>query len=257
MPAVSLEFFGSGTSQGVPIIGCACSVCTSLNPNDRRLRASVLISTSTTKVLIDCGPDFRQQMLRTDHTRLDAVVLTHEHMDHVAGLDDLRPLIFAQNQPMQLWTTDRVEQRLREQFAYAFSARRYPGAPEFELKRIEPATEFTIGDQVWIPILGQHGTWPVLGYRIGNMVYLTDVSGMYKQEQDKIRGAEVLVVNALRKTPHISHFSLDEAVEFARETEVSNVYFTHISHQMGLHHEVNAELPNGMALAYDGLKLTT
>jgi phosphoribosyl 1,2-cyclic phosphate phosphodiesterase len=217
----------------------------------------VLISTSTTKVLIDCGPDFRQQMLRTDHTRLDAVVLTHEHMDHVAGLDDLRPLIFAQNQPMQLWTTDRVEKRLREQFAYAFSAQRYPGAPEFELNRIEPATEFTIGDQVWIPILGQHGTWPVLGYRIGDIVYLTDVSGMHKLEQDKIRGAKVLVVNALRKTPHISHFSLDEAVEFARETEVPKVYFTHISHQMGLHREVNAELPRGMELAYDGLKLTT
>jgi phosphoribosyl 1,2-cyclic phosphate phosphodiesterase len=178
-------------------------------------------------------------------------------MDHVAGLDDLRPLIFAQNQPMQLWTTDRVEKRLREQFAYAFSARRYPGAPEFELKRIEPGTEFTIGDQVWIPILGQHGTWPVLGYRIGDIVYLTDVSGMHKQEQDKIRGAKVLVVNALRKTPHISHFSLGEAVEFARESEVLNVYFTHISHQMGLHHEVNDELPDGMALAYDGLKLTT
>jgi len=171
-------------------------------------------------------------MLRTDNARLDAVVLTHEHMDHVAGLDDLRPLIFAQNQPMQLWATDRVEKRLREQFAYAFSAKRYPGAPEFELKRIVPGTEFTIGDQEWIPILGQHGTWPVLGFRIGNMVYLTDVSGMEPEEQGKIRGAEVLVVNALRKTPHISHFSLDEAVEFALETKVPNVYFTHISHHM-------------------------
>lgn len=224
---------------------------------DHRLRASVLISTPDTKVLIDCGPDFRQQMLRAQHARLDAVVLTHEHMDHVAGLDDLRPLIFAQNQPMQLWATDRVEKRLREQFAYAFSAKRYPGAPEFELKRIIPGTEFTIGDQVWVPILGQHGTWPVLGFRIGNLVYLTDVSGMDQPEKEKIRGAEVLVVNALRKTPHISHFSLDEAVEFARETGVSNVYFTHISHQMGLHREVNAELPRGMELAYDGLKLTT
>lgn len=255
MPAVSLEFFGSGTSQGVPIIGCECSVCTSLDPKDRRLRSSVLIATSSTQVLIDCGPDFRQQMLRTDHARLDAVVLTHEHMDHVTGLDDLRPLIFAQNEPMPLWATDRVEKRLREQFAYAFSAKRYPGAPEFELRRIEPGVEFTIGDQRWIPILGEHGSWPVLGYRIGDIVYLTDVSGMDKEEQRKIRGAEVLVVNALRKTPHISHFSLDEAIEFALETEVPNVYFTHISHHMGHHHEVNAELPKGMALAYDGLKL--
>jgi phosphoribosyl 1,2-cyclic phosphate phosphodiesterase len=229
MPVVSLEFFGSGTSQGVPIIGCDCAVCTSRNLKDQRLRASVVISTDETRVLIDCGPDFRQQMLRSGHTTLDAVVLTHEHMDHVAGLDDLRPLIFSTDRPMKLWATERVERRLRQQFAYAFSAQRYPGAPEFELYNIQPGQSFAIGDQQWIPILGQHGTWPVLGFRIGEMVYLTDVSGMIDSEREKILGAKVLVVN---------------------------VYFTHISHQMGLHDDVSAELPKGMNLAFDGLKVT-
>lgn len=255
MPAVSLEFFGSGTSQGVPIIGCTCSVCTSANPKDRRLRASVVVSTAETHVLIDCGPDFRQQMLRAGQGALDAVVLTHEHMDHVAGLDDLRPLIFASDRPMPLWATERVERRLREQFAYAFSAQRYPGAPEFDLRRITEGQSFTIGDQVWIPILGQHGTWPVLGFRIGGIVYLTDVSAMVDSERDKILGAEVLIVNALRKTSHISHFSLSEAIEFAQQTGVPQTYFTHISHHMGLHNDVTAELPDGMALAYDGLRV--
>lgn len=204
-------------------------------------------------MLIDCGPDFRQQMLRSAHTNLDAVVLTHEHMDHVAGLDDLRPLIFARNQPMQLWATERVERRLREQFAYAFSAKRYPGAPEFSLQRMRPNEVFRIADQEWIPILAEHGTWPVLGFRIGAIVYLTDVSGMAEEEQSKIHGALILVVNALRKTKHVSHFSLDEAIAFARETQVPNVYFTHISHQMGLHAVEDRQLPRGMHLAYDGL----
>jgi phosphoribosyl 1,2-cyclic phosphate phosphodiesterase len=253
MPAVSLEFFGSGTSQGVPVIGCSCPVCTSVDPRDRRLRASAVVTAGNAKVLIDCGPDFRQQMLRTDHTHLDAVVLTHEHMDHVAGLDDLRPLIFSSNQPMRLWATERVESRLREQFAYAFSAQRYPGAPEFEMLRIEPGHAFNVGDQQWIPILGVHGIWPVLGFRIGPIVYLTDISGMIDSERQKIYGAEVLVVNALRKTKHISHFSLDEAIEFARRTGVPNVFFTHISHHLGLHDEEDAQLPIGMHLAYDGL----
>jgi phosphoribosyl 1,2-cyclic phosphate phosphodiesterase len=253
MTAISLEFFGSGTSQGVPIIGCSCAVCTSSDTKDRRLRASVLISTPSAKVLIDCGPDFRQQMLRSNHTHLDAVVLTHEHMDHVAGLDDLRPLIFASNQPMHLWATERVEQRLREQFAYAFSAQRYPGSPEFEMHRIELGQTFDVGGQKWVPILGQHGTWPVLGFRIGPIVYLTDLSGMEEVERQKISGAQVLVVNALRMTKHISHFSLEEAIEFAALTKVPNVYYTHISHHLGVHSQVAPQLPSGMHLAYDGL----
>ncbi len=256
MSAISLDFFGTGTSQGVPVIGCDCSVCLSLDPRDQRLRSSVRISSRETSVLIDCGPDFRLQMLRTGANHLDAVVLTHEHMDHVSGLDDLRPLIFRTNKPMTIWMTDRVEARLREQFAYAFSSMRYPGAPEFDVRRINHPESFTIGDQHWQPILGSHGTWPVLGYRIGSLVYLTDLSGMEDGERDRIRGAEVLVVNALRTQPHVAHFTLDQAIAFARSTGVPRVYFTHISHHLGLHAETTEALPEGMSLAHDGLRLS-
>lgn len=255
MPSISLDFFGTGTSQGVPVIGCGCPVCTSADPRDRRLRASVRVATETTEVLIDCGPDFRQQMLRANGTRLDAVVLTHEHMDHVSGLDDLRPFMFAQKRPMQVWMSERVEGRLRQQFAYAFAAERYPGAPEFDVCRIQHPQPFRIGDQTWIPILGIHGTWPVLGYRIGPVVYLTDLSGMTDVERHKIEGAQILVVNALRKVPHVAHFTLDQAIDFARLTGVPNVYFTHISHHLGRHADEEQELPEGMHLAFDGLKL--
>ncbi len=256
MPAISLDFFGTGTSQGVPIIGCSCDVCTSRDARDQRLRSSVLISTETTSVLIDCGPDFRQQMLRTPQRRLDAVVLTHEHMDHVAGLDDLRPLIFHENRPMPVWMTERVEQRLRQQFSYAFASERYPGAPEFDVQRIAHPDGFAIGDQEWVPLLGEHGTWPVLGFRIGPIVYLTDLSGMGDAERSKIFGAKVLVVNALRKTPHIAHFTLGQAIIFAQSCGVPEVYFTHISHHLGLHAEEDLALPQGMKLAYDGLKIS-
>ncbi len=186
---------------------------------------------------------------------MNAVVLTHEHMDHVSGLDDLRPLIFSSRAAMPLWASERVERRLREQFAYAFSSERYPGAPEFEVNRIHHGSTFSIGDQSWIPILGVHGTFPTLGFRVGPLVYLTDLSGMDESERLKISGAEVLVVNALRKTPHSTHFSLDEAIEFAQLTKVPRVYLTHISHQMGLHDQVDAALPDGIHLAYDGLRL--
>jgi phosphoribosyl 1,2-cyclic phosphate phosphodiesterase len=256
MPAIFLDFFGTGTSQGVPIIGCSCEVCTSRDTRDKRLRSSVLISTETTSVLIDCGPDFRQQMLRASQRKLDAVVLTHEHMDHVSGLDDLRPLIFHEKRPMPVWMTGRVEQRLRQQFSYAFAAERYPGAPEFDVRRIAHPTAFSIGDQNWLPILGEHGTWPVLGFRIGPVVYLTDLSGMAESERSKIHGAQILVVNALRKTPHIAHFSLEQAIGFAQSCGVPNVYFTHISHHLGLHVEEDPRLPVGMSLAYDGLRIS-
>lgn len=195
-------------------------------------------------------------MLRSSQRSLDAVVLTHEHMDHVSGLDDLRPLIFQDQRPMPVWMTERVEQRLRQQFSYAFAAERYPGAPEFDVRRIAYPQAFTIGDQEWIPILGEHGTWPVLGFRIGPIVYLTDLSGMSNSERTKIHGAEVLVVNALRKTPHIAHFTLDQAIAFAQLCNVPNVYFTHISHHLGRHAEEEPELPAGIKLAYDGLRIS-
>ena len=254
MIGLSFEILGSGTSQGVPVIGCDCPVCSSPNPKDNRLRSSALISYENTTVLIDCGPDFRQQMLRSDQKQVDAVLLTHEHMDHVSGLDDLRSVQFSANKPTKIYCTDRVAKRVKEQFAYAFGEQHYPGAPRFELIPILPGLPFELGNKRWIPIEGHHGEWPVLGFRVDELVYLTDVRSMDPIEIDKIRGAKILIVNALRIKPHYSHFHLDAAIAFAVETGVPTVYFTHISHSLGLHDEISLLLPKGMQLAYDGLK---
>ena len=255
MTPIQLEFLGTGTSGGVPLIGCSCPVCTSLDARNHRLRSSVIIRYGTHAVVIDCGPDFRQQMLRSGQAQLDAVVLTHEHMDHVAGLDEVRPLNYQQKTDMAIYCTERVANRLKQQFSYAFGEDKYPGAPGLHLVEIAPNKPFIIGGMEWMPILAMHGTWPVLGYRIGDVVYLTDVSAMTAVEMDKIRGAQILVVNALRHQPHVSHFSLLEAQEFARKTGVPHTYFTHISHQMGDHAATQSGLPTGMYLAYDGLHL--
>ena len=256
MTPIELEFLGTGTSGGVPLIGCDCPVCTSEDSRNLRLRSSVLIRYGKTSVAIDCGPDFRQQMLRCGQKTLDAIVLTHEHMDHVAGLDEVRPLNYQQKADMPIYCTERVAQRLKQQFAYAFAVDKYPGAPGLTLETIGANQPFEIGEMPWTPILGKHGTWPVMGFRIGDMVYLTDVSAMEVDQVERICGAKILVVNALRKTPHVSHFSLDEAVRFAQSCAVPEVYFTHISHQMGDHAEVEASLPPSMHLAHDGLRLT-
>ncbi|MDG1252962.1 MAG: MBL fold metallo-hydrolase [Schleiferiaceae bacterium] len=256
MTPIELEFLGTGTSGGVPLIGCDCPVCTSSDLHNHRLRSSVLIRCSKTSVVIDCGPDFRQQMLRCSQRTLDAIVLTHEHMDHVAGLDEVRPLNYQQKVDMPIFCTDRVANRLKQQFSYAFGADKYPGAPGLRLETIYPNQSFKVAGVEWIPILGQHGTWPVMGFRIADLVYLTDVSAMAEDQVALIRGAKVLVLNALRKTSHVSHFSLDEAKAFAQECAVPEVYFTHISHQMGDHAEVENSLPSHMHLAYDQLRLT-
>lgn len=255
MNRLEIEFLGTGTSQGVPVIGCDCEVCQSTIAKNKRLRSSVLVKSGNGSVVIDCGPDFRQQMLRSKCQHLDAVVLTHEHMDHISGLDDVRPFNFKTKLDMPVYCTKRVENRLKEQFSYAFSAEKYPGSPGFQIININSNENFKIGDEIWTPILAQHGAWPVTGFRIRDFVYLTDISGISHLESEKISGSKVLVINALRKSKHVSHFSLDEAISYAKSTKVPEVYLTHASHQLGLDKEVSNSLPEGYHLAYDGLKI--
>ena len=256
MSALSLEFLGTGTSQGVPVIGCMCPVCTSSNPKDQRLRTSALIRTSIGIVAIDCGPDFRQQMLRAGVSKLDAVVLTHEHMDHVSGLDDLRALQFLQKKPTAIYCTERVETRLRQQFAYAFSEKPYPGAPQFILHRIEAGVPFDLVGERWMPFEVLHGSIPVMAFRIQNLVYVTDASEIPHESWPYLKGARHMVLNALRIEQHYSHFNLEQALNVARVAGAEQTWFTHISHHLGLHQAVDENLMPGINLAHDGLKLT-
>lgn len=254
-PKLHIRFLGTGTSSGVPMIGCECMVCKSADRHDNRLRSSVMISSSTTSLVIDTTPDFRYQMLRTNTKHLDAVVFTHPHKDHIAGLDDIRAFNFFMNKPMEIYANALTEEALRRDFYYAFAERKYPGVPEINLNKIaeEP---FMVGDIPVTPIEVWHMKMPVLGFRFGSFTYITDANRLEESSKDLIRGSEVLVLNALRKEPHISHFTLDEAVALVQELGVPKAYFTHISHQLGLHNEINKELPEGMELAYDGLAIT-
>jgi len=253
-PSLKITFLGTGTSSGVPMIGCDCPVCTSTNPKDNRLRSSVLIETEDTSVVIDTTPDFRYQMLRLGVKKLDAVVFTHPHKDHIAGLDDVRAFNFFTRKPMQVFCNYLTEEALRRDFYYAFSDTKYPGIPELKLNTIttEP---FMINELQVQPILVWHLKMPVLGFRFGPFTYITDANFIEEDEREKIKGSKVLVLNALRKEPHISHFTLGEAVTVAQQLNVPSAYFTHISHQLGLHNEIEKELPNGINLSYDGLTL--
>lgn len=251
---MKVTFLGTGTSQGVPIIACKCAICTSKDAKDKRLRSSVLIETQNTTFIIDTGPDFRQQMLREDVTKLDAVVFTHGHKDHTAGFDDIRGFNWMQQIPMEVYADIRVEEVLQRDFYYAFEKNAYPGVPKLNLHRISNRP-FLVGDVKVTPIEVRHFKLPVFGFRVGDFTYITDANFIPDQEKEKIRGSRVLVLNALRKKDHISHFNLNQAIDLVRELEVEEAYFTHISHQMGFHTEVEAELPAGMHLAYDGLKV--
>jgi phosphoribosyl 1,2-cyclic phosphate phosphodiesterase len=251
-PKLKITFLGSGTSSGVPMIACECDVCTSPDKKDKRLRVSILIETARTQMVVDTTPDFRYQMLRAKVKNLDAVLFTHPHKDHIAGLDDVRAFNFFLGRTMPLYANQMTIDALMREFAYAFADKKYPGVPDLELNSIteEP---FSIGDIPVLPIQVWHMKMPVYGYRFGNFTYITDANRIEDAEKDKIRGSEILVVNALRKEKHISHYTLDEAIALVKELEIPRAYFTHISHQLGRHEEIEKDLPDGMRLAYDGL----
>ncbi len=250
--ALRITFLGTGTSTGVPMIGCHCAVCSSTDARDKRLRSSILLETSTTSVVVDTTPDFRYQMLRIGNDKLDAVLFTHPHKDHIAGLDDVRAYNFFMQRPMEVYANSLTEETLKREFAYVFSDKRYPGVPEINLTTIDESP-FEIGDMHVIPIVVWHYKMPVYGYRIGDFTYITDANRIEDNEKEKIKGSKVLVVNALRREPHISHFTLDEAIALTEELQIPQAYFTHVSHQLGKHADVEASLPAHVHLAYDGL----
>lgn len=252
---MKVTFLGTGTSSGVPYIGCNCPVCCSADKKDNRLRTSIWIQSDNTSVIIDSGPDFRYQMLRAKVPRIDAIVFTHGHKDHVAGLDDIRAYNLWQQEPIDLYVNDNAEEVLRREFQYVFNGVQYPGIPQLHLKSVQNSEGFQIKDLNFQPIRVLHYKLEVFGYRVGDFCYITDVNYISEEEKKKIKGCHTLVLSALRKEKHISHYSLSEAIEVAQELEIPNVYFTHISHQMGLAAEVEKELPEGFHLAYDGLVL--
>ena len=236
------------------MIGCDSVVCSSPDKKDKRLRSSILVRSAKTTLVVDSGPDFRYQMLRANVKHLDAILYTHSHKDHVAGLDDIRAYNFFSKKPMEVFADEMTQQVLIREFPYAFAESKYPGVPDIHLNTItlEP---FIVGDIPVIPIQVWHLKMPVLGFRFGDFTYITDANRIDQPERDKIKGSKVLTLNTLRKEKHISHFSLQEAVELSKEIGVPRTLFTHMSHQMGTHASVNAELPADMQLAYDGLQL--
>ncbi len=236
------------------MIACECPVCTSADKKDKRLRSSILVQSATTTIVVDTTPDFRYQMLRQGVKRLDAVLFTHPHKDHIAGLDDVRAFNYFQEQAMQVYANPMTIDALMREFAYAFADKKYPGVPNIELNTIS-LDPFLIGDIAILPIQVWHLKMPVFAFRFGSFTYITDANRLDEAEKDKIRGSKVMVVNALRREKHISHYSLDEAVALVQELAVPEAYFTHISHQLGRHEEVEKQLPAGIHLGYDGLQL--
>ncbi|WP_240740141.1 MBL fold metallo-hydrolase [Flagellimonas allohymeniacidonis] len=252
---LTITFLGTGTSQGIPVIGSDHPVCLSQDPRDKRLRVSVMLSWNDFNYVIDCGPDFRQQMLTHNVRKLDGILFTHEHADHTAGIDDIRPFFFRQGD-IPIYAHKRVISELNRRFDYIFAnENRYPGAPAVQVNEIKKDEPFSIGDLRAIPIEAFHNRLQVFGFRIEGFSYLTDVKRLDEDQLQKLKGSKVLVVNALREKPHHSHFNLEEALEFAEEVGAEATYFTHISHYMGFHADVEKKLPKNVFLAYDNLKL--
>jgi phosphoribosyl 1,2-cyclic phosphate phosphodiesterase len=252
---LKITFLGTGTSQGIPVIGCGCAVCQSTDRHDNRLRVSVLVETDDKTIVIDSGPDFRYQLLRAGVKDLDAILYTHEHKDHVAGLDDIRPFNYLLHKVIDIYATHRVEEALKREFAYIFADTKYHGLPQIKIHNIENDV-FEIGETTIIPIEVMHYKLPILGYRINDFTYITDAKTISDKSFEKIKGSKVLVVNALQKEDHISHFTLAEAIAFAERVSAETTYFTHMSHNLGLHLEIEKELPPNIHLAYDGLSFT-
>ncbi len=250
---IRLTFLGTGTSQGVPVIGCDCEVCVSEDSRDNRLRTSAMIQVENQTFVFDTGPDFRQQMLRAKPNHVDAVLYTHAHKDHIAGMDDIRPFNFKSGKDMQLYATADVQEALKREFHYVFSGFKYPGIPKVQMNMIKNSEKFNVAGVDIIPIEVLHYKLPVLGFRIKNVAYITDANIIAESEMNKLRGLDVLVLNALRIEKHISHFNLEEALAVIAELKPKRAFLTHISHLMGTHETVSKDLPENVEIAYDEL----
>lgn len=249
-----LTFLGTGTSCGVPVVGCQCEVCRSTDPHDNRLRTSAMLETDTTRILIDCGPDFRQQTLRIPYGKIDAVLLTHIHYDHVGGMDDLRP--FCAFGDIDVYANASTVDSLHSTMPYVFGENLYPGVPKLNLHVAEPHKEFTVGDITVMPFVVNHKKLPIFAYRFGSFAYITDMKTISDADREKLQGVKTLVVNALRFTQqHPAHLLVDEAIAFSRSIGAEKVYFIHTTHDIGFHDEANAKLPEGFMFAYDGMTI--
>ena len=251
---MKITFLGTGTSQGIPVIACDCRVCTSADHRDKRLRVSVLIEVDGKVIVIDSGPDFRYQMLRAGVKHLDAIVFTHEHKDHVAGMDDVRAFNYRQQKEIDVYAHPRVQEALKREFSYIFSTIKYPGIPQIIMHSISEKP-FSVSGVQFIPIEVMHFQLPVFGFRVDDFTYITDAKTISQTEKEKIKGSKILVINALQLDKHISHLTLNEAIDLAQEIGADQTYFTHMSHRLGKHDEISSQLPPGIFLAYDGLAL--
>ncbi len=254
MSKTQLTFLGTGTSQGVPMIGCGCEVCKSTDPRDKRLRASVLVKHEGLRILVDAGPDFRYQMLRAGVSSLDAILLTHNHKDHTGGLDDIRAFNYLEKKATQIYCEKYVEESLRKEYSYAFEEIRYPGAPEWDVHIIDDKP-FTVNGVEIIPIRGRHFKLPVLGYRFGNIAYCTDMNHIPDEEYEKLQNLDHFIINCVRRGRHISHYSLEQAIEVAQKVGAKHSWLTHLSHQLPCYEDLKKELPEGILPAFDGLVL--